>query len=362
MTEAATVRRDRVRLAGRDTDVVLGAGVLGGLFGEVRSRWPRAERVGLVIDRTVDALWPIEAPPGGPTALRVLAPAGEAAKRRTVLAELQDALLDLRRDEPVIVVGGGAVLDAAGFAAATVRRGLPWVAVPTTVVGMADAAVGGKVAVNHPRGKNLLGTFHPPALVLADVAFLDTLDDRDRVAGLAEVYKAGRVGDPDLVARLRRGVPGDAAAYAEVLARAVAVKARLVEADERDHGARRALNLGHTLGHALERLVSNERLRHGEAVAIGMAYAARLALARDRVGAAWVARQDEDLARLGLPTAPPGGLDAADVLEAMEVDKKRRPGARHVLVLPRAAGGVDVVEDVVEVELVAAWKALLAVA
>ena len=239
----------------------------------------------------------------------------------------------------------------AGFAAATVRRGLPWIALPTTVVGMADASVGGKVAVNHPRGKNLLGTFHPPVLVLADVDTLATLPDRDRTAGLAEMYKVARIGDGDLLDLLRRGAPCDAQAWCDALARAVRVKARIVEEDERDHGRRRALNYGHTVGHALERLLGPEAVRHGEAVAMGMGPAARIARGRGLVDAAFPADQARDLERLGLPADVPAGIDREALLAIMGLDKKRRPGETHTFALPADEVGVHVAEDVSESEI-----------
>lgn len=350
--------RERVALPGRETDIRIGEDLRATLWAEATARFPRARRFGLVGDARVLALWPPPTPPAGLDVVTLEAPAGEAAKRREVLAALQDGLLDLTRDDGVVALGGGAVLDVAGFAAATVRRGLPWMAVPTTVVAMADASVGGKVAINHPRGKNLLGTFHPPALVLADVAYLGTLDARDVSSGLAELYKVARIGDAELLRELRRGAPASPEAWARVLARSVAVKARIVERDERDRGPRRLLNYGHTLGHALEGVLGGEVIRHGEAVAVGMAAAARLARGRGRVDDAWVAAQDGDLARLGLAIARPEGVAPGALLAALGVDKKRRPGSRHVFVLPDAARGLEVVEDVEEAEIRAAWDAL----
>jgi len=289
----------------------------------------------------------------------VVVPAGELAKTRAVHARLEDEVLarGLTRDDVVVALGGGAVLDATGYAAATVRRGLPWVAVPTSVVGIVDACVGGKTAIDHPRGKNLLGAFHPPALVLADVRTLATLPRRDFVAGLAEVWKAGVVGDPALLETLRAGVPPTPSALVDVFARAVRVKIALVEEDERDVGVRRGLNYGHTIGHALETALGPEAMRHGEGVAIGMGVAAELAARRGLVPPAFVARQDVDLAALGLPTRVPGSADGARVRDLVRADKKRRAGATHTMVLPRAGGGVVVVEDVVEAELEAALDA-----
>lgn len=353
MTE---VRRESVRLPGRATDVEIGPGVRHRLRAALAERFPTAFRIGLVIDRRVARLWPPQSFAPGPDVILLHAPPGEAAKTRRVLARMQDRLLPLRREEPVVAVGGGALLDAAGFAAATVRRGLPWLAVPTTVVGMADASVGGKVAINHPKGKNLLGTFHPPGLVLADVDYLTTLDPRDLTAGLAEIYKAARVADPDLLERLRRGPPDGPEAWTDALARSVTVKARIVEADERDHGVRRSLNFGHTVGHALERLLGNEAMRHGEAVAIGMGVAARIARARGLMDGRACERLAEDLARLGLPTTLGVGLDEEGLVEALHLDKKRRPGATHTFALPREGGGMEIVDDVREPEIRSALR------
>jgi 3-dehydroquinate synthase len=334
----------------------VGEGARASLAETVRRACPRALRATIVVDATVAALWP---PRGLETGLatRVLrVPAGEASKTRRVLARLQDRLIEGTRDEPVVAVGGGAVLDAAGFAAATARRGLPWIALPTTVVAMADAALGGKVAVNHPRGKNLLGTFHPPRAVLADTAFLATLPDRERAAGLAEVYKAARVGDPALLETLRRGPPEGAGEWAAAIHAAAAVKARLVEADERDAGPRRALNYGHTVGHALETVCGAAAMLHGEAVAIGMAVAGAIARARGVWTTEDEERQCRDLEGMGLPTRLPEGATPDAILGLLALDKKRRPGAHHTFVLPRRVG-VVIVEDVTTAEIVAALAA-----
>ena len=346
---------DKVRLGDFSTEIHMGPGCRGWLPHRLCALWPSAERYGLVVDAGVEAVWPEGGVPRPPRKAVpdpiVVIPAGEAAKSRRVLEDLQDRLLDLRRHEPVVVVGGGAALDVGGFAAATVRRGLPWIAVPTSVVGMADAAVGGKVAVNHPRGKNLLGAFHPPTLVFADVEYLTTLPERERVAGLAEAYKAGRVGDTSLVTLLRKGPPGDEATWTEAIRKAVAVKARIVERDFRDNGIRRELNYGHTVGHALETILGNDAMRHGEAVAIGMGVAARIASARKMCGPAFVTRQESDLKRLGLPVAVPAGVSRDRVLEVLGMDKKREPGAAHTFVLPIGASGVRIFDDVTDEEI-----------
>jgi 3-dehydroquinate synthetase len=360
MTASAGEVRLTIDLDEGPTEVVVGAGCLARLSALAAERLPRARRFHHVWDTHVAAIagsgrWEVAfVPPKGSTSL---VPTGEAAKERSVHLRLEDDLLDagLTRDDAVIAVGGGAALDVAGFAAATVRRGIPWIAVPTSVVAQADAAVGGKTGVNHARGKNLVGTFHPPALVVADARTLPTLQGRDRVAGMAEIWKAGVVGDAALVeAVASSGLPSSEAEWVDRVARALAVKARLVERDLRDRGPRRALNYGHTVGHALEALGGFRSLRHGEAIAIGMGVAAEVARRRGRLDAGFVERQDAVLGRLGLPTRVPEGTLARRVLEAMRADKKRRPGDRHTMVLPRRPGEVEVVEDVTDEEVSAA--------
>lgn len=358
MSAAAPLREECVRLARRGTRVRLGPGARRLLREAVEALAPGAQRVGWLVDEAVARLWERAAglePPAGLEVLRMALPAGEACKEREVLAAAQDLLLGLRRDEPVVVVGGGAALDLGGFAAATAHRGHPWIALPTTVLAMADASVGGKVAINHARGKNLLGTFHPPGEVLADLDLLGTLPAREAAAGWAEVRKAGFVGDRALLDLLAQGVPPGLEAQAHALHRALAVKARLVEQDERDHGPRRALNYGHTIGHALER--SGLGLLHGEAVALGMVAALALSESRGLLAAGVRAREVAALARLGLPTALASPVEAGAVLARAGADKKRR-GARHVFVLPVGTQGVHVVEDVTDEELAAALAAL----
>jgi 3-dehydroquinate synthase len=278
-------------------------------------------------------------------------PAGEEAKRLEVVAGLYERLaaVPTRRADPVVAVGGGATTDVAGFAAATWLRGVPLVNVPTTVLGMVDAAVGGKTGVDLPAGKNLVGAFHQPAAVVADLDTLAGLPAAEVRSGLAEVAKAGLAGDPALAEALRRSagpaVAADPDALAPLVEGAVRVKAAVVAADEREDAAdgqvgRLILNYGHTLGHALERLAGYRGLRHGEAVALGMVFAARVAEAVGLARPGLAAGHVELLAALGLPV---GGarLDPDQVLAAMATDKKHRGGLR--LVLLRAPGQPEVV-------------------
>jgi 3-dehydroquinate synthetase len=262
-------------------------------------------------------------------------------------------------------VGGGATTDAAGFAAATWLRGVPLVNLPTTLLGMVDAAIGGKTGVDLPAGKNLVGAFHQPVAVVADLDALAGLPPVEVRSGLAEVAKAGLVGDPDLVAALAAAAgpaaAGDPDALAPLVEAAVRVKAAVVAADEREaaggHGpvSRAILNYGHTLGHALERLAGYQGLRHGEAVALGMVFAARVAEATG-LAAPGLARGHVELLRaLELPV---GGvrLDPEAVLAAMATDKKHHQGLR--LVLLREVGRPMVVPAPDRGVLVAAIRSL----
>jgi shikimate kinase/3-dehydroquinate synthase len=295
-------------------------------------------------------------------------PAGEAAKRLEVVAELYRRLaaVPTRRADPVLAVGGGATTDAAGFAAATWLRGVPLVNLPTTVLGMVDAAVGGKTGVDLPAGKNLVGAFHQPVAVVADLDTLAGLPAAEVRSGLAEVVKAALVGDPDLVeavaASAGPAAAGDPQALAPLVEAAVRVKAAVVGADEHEadvqgeaRASRLVLNYGHTLGHALERLAGYRGLRHGEAVALGMVFAARVAEAAGLAGPGLVAGHVELLRAVGLPV---GGvrLDPDRVLEAMTTDKKHRRGLR--LVLLRGIGRPVVVPAPERSLLVAAIRSL----
>jgi 3-dehydroquinate synthase len=264
------------------------------------------------------------------------APEGEEAKSLPTMTALlrQLATQEAHRDDVVVALGGGAVGDLAGFVAATYMRGVPFVQVPTTLTAQVDAAIGGKTAVNLPEGKNLVGAFHQPVAVIADVRTLATLSERDYRSGLAEVAKYGLTLDPELLDLLERdpaAVLGrDPGALEDVVARCVRAKAGVVVEDERDAGRRLVLNYGHTLGHALERLDAFAGRTHGEAIATGMVFAARLAEAEGLAEAGLAARHVRLLASLGLEAG--GALpDVEEILAAMKMDKKYRGGIRFVL-------------------------------
>ncbi len=258
-------------------------------------------------------------------------PAGEASKRPAVLEGLWEAFatLGLARDGAVVALGGGVVGDLAGFAAATWLRGVPWLAVPTTVLAQVDASVGGKTAVDLPAGKNLVGAFHQPAGVLADPDMLATLTARQRRNGLAEVVKTGFAVDASLwrwleprLGDLDRGEP---VALAGAVTRSVAAKARVVQADERELGRRTALNFGHTLGHAIEAVLGYERMLHGEALAVGMRAAAWLSVQVAGLAPESHVRLEAALDHLRLPVGMPP-LRTDRLLAAMGQDKKRAKG------------------------------------
>ena len=264
-------------------------------------------------------------------------PEGEEHKTRTEWARLTDTLLrlGLGRDGCVLALGGGVTGDLAGFVAATYMRGIPVVQLPTSLVAMVDSSVGGKTGVDVPSGKNLVGAFHPPRLVLADTDLTRTLPRAERSQGLVEAIKHGAIADPTYLTRIQELAPrlleGDDGPTAEVVTRSVEIKGRVVGRDEKEGGLRQVLNFGHTLGHALE-AASGYRLPHGSAVAVGMVLEARLGerLGITRTG---TARQLEAAVRaLEVPASPPSGLPLDQALDLLERDKKARKGeVRFVL-------------------------------
>jgi 3-dehydroquinate synthase len=245
----------------------------------------------------------------------------------------------LERNGTVVALGGGVVGDLAGFAAATYLRGVSWVTLPTSLLAMVDASLGGKTGADLPQGKNLIGAFHAPQLVLTDPGSLDSLPQEELSSGMAEVIKAGIIGDPILFEMCSQGWQAIESNWNEIIRRAMAVKIRVIEADPYEGGLRAVLNLGHTIGHAVE-LVSNYDLRHGEAVSIGMVAEAKLA---EEIGLAkqGLADQIADMcSHLGLPTEIPEELSRMGILEAMQVDKKRAAGVVRFS-LPKQVGDVQ---------------------
>jgi 3-dehydroquinate synthase len=333
----------RVALGARSYAIRLGEGTLAQAGAEIARR-TGARRAALV---TVPGVGRRYAAPvlrglraAGVRAQRIEVPDGDASKSLAQAARLYEAFLasGLERGSVVVALGGGMVGDLAGYAAATYLRGIAFVQVPTTLLAMVDASIGGKVGVNLPQGKNLVGAFHQPALVWIDVATLRSLPLRQRAAGFAEVVKAAALWDAAFFARLEREAEAllalDAARLLPVLARACAIKAEVVSRDERESGPRMLLNLGHTLGHAVETLAGYRRVLHGEAVAMGMAYAARRSEELGLAPSGSAARVEGLLARFGLPTQLPRHPRGA-YLAALRVDKKSRDDRIRYIVLRR---------------------------
>jgi shikimate kinase/3-dehydroquinate synthase len=284
-----------------------------------------------------------------PKALTI--PAGEAHKNLETISQLWHGFLDagLDRKSTVIALGGGVVGDMAGFAASTYMRGIAWVAVPTTLLSMVDASLGGKTGFDLPEGKNLIGSFHSPKLVLADPSLLLTLPERELISGMAEVVKHGIISDPELFELCSRGMDWVRANLEEIVKRAMAVKIKVIEEDPYEKGFRAALNLGHTIGHAVE-LVSKFELRHGEAIAIGMVVEAKYA---EQIGIAEKGLADKiskTMSALGLPIQIPEEMPRERIIAAMRVDKKKTAKAIR-FALPVKIGKVELV-DVSDLESV----------
>ena len=333
------MERVTVPVPGRSYDVLIGSDVIA-RAGELLPSGLGASQAFVISDRVVGDRWyPTLADALGARGLHcvpLIVPEGEDAKTLPVYETLvhQLATQEAHRDDLVVALGGGTTGDVAGFVAATYMRGVPFLQVPTTLTAQVDAAIGGKTAVNLREGKNLVGTFSQPVAVLCDVGVLDGLPEREYRSGLAEVAKYALTLDPELLGQLERD-PGrvlarSAEALEPLVLRCVAAKARIVAGDERDAGTRLILNYGHTLGHALERLEAFSGRSHGEAIAIGMVFSARLAEARGLCREGLAARTVRLLTSLGLETdgpLPP----VSDIVSAFRMDKKFAGGVRFVL-------------------------------
>jgi 3-dehydroquinate synthase len=333
------VERVTVAVPDRPYDVSIGDDLLS-RAGELVPDLPAAERAFVVADAAVAERYLAPLARGletrGLGVVHLGVPEGEEAKSLQVMTALhrQLATQEAHRDDPIVALGGGSVGDLAGFVAATYMRGVPFVQAPTTLTAQVDAAIGGKSGVNLPEGKNLVGAFHQPVAVLADVTTLATLAERDYRSGLAEIAKYALTLDLDLLEMLESDpsplLERDPPTLERVVARCVRAKAEVVALDERDTGRRLILNYGHTLGHALERLDAFAGRTHGEAISVGMLFAARLSEILGRAPTGLAARHARLLSSLGLgedgPLPP-----AEEVLGWMRLDKKYRGGVRFVL-------------------------------
>lgn len=281
-------------------------------------------------------------------------PAGEASKTLCHASQLWDVLVEMKADRNAVVValGGGVVGDLAGFVAATYARGIPFVQVPTSLLAMVDASVGGKVAVDHPYAKNMIGCFHQPTAVFCDLEFLNSLSLREYRCGLAEVVKHGVILDAELFGFIEGNLDAIRARQPDVVrhlvVRSCQIKGHVVENDERETtGLRAMLNYGHTFAHAFETATGYGRILHGEAVAMGMVCASRLAERLGRIDAELTERQIAVLEQLGLPVTLPDDLDRSQLIEIMRRDKKARAGLLR-FILPSALGRVELVDEVNE--------------
>jgi 3-dehydroquinate synthase len=351
-----------VALGDRAYDIVIGRGVLASLGARVAALRPGV-RTAIVTDRTVAKHWlePAErslAEAGVPTS-RVVVEEGEGSKTYAGLEKVSEALIaaKIERNDLVIALGGGVVGDLAGFAAAILRRGVDFVQVPTSLLAQVDSSVGGKTGINSPQGKNLLGAFHQPVLVVADTAVLDTLPPRQFRAGYAEVAKYGVLGDAAFFGWLEANhadIFKGGAARDHAIATSCRAKAAIVARDERETGERALLNLGHTFGHALEAATGfSDRLFHGEGVSVGMVLAAELSAELGMIAASDATRLSRHLAEVGLPThlqdiagfAQEGLADADALMALMAQDKKVKRG-RLTFILLEALGRAVIAPDV----------------
>jgi 3-dehydroquinate synthase len=351
-----------VALGERAYDIVIGRGVLASLGARIAALRPGV-RAAIVTDRTVAKHWlePAErslAEAGIPTS-RVIVDEGEVSKTYAGLEKVSEALIAARieRNDLVIALGGGVVGDLAGFAAAILRRGVDFVQVPTSLLAQVDSSVGGKTGINSPQGKNLLGAFHQPVLVIADTSVLDTLSPRQFRAGYAEVAKYGVLGDEAFFTWLETNyadIFSGGAAREHAIATSCRAKAAIVSRDERENGERALLNLGHTFGHALEAATGfSDRLFHGEGVSVGMVLAAEFSARLGMISEADAARVERHLASVGLPTHlqdiagfAQEGLGDADALMALMAQDKKVKRGRLTFILLQAIGRAVVANDV----------------
>ncbi len=347
-----------VALAGRAYDIVIGRGLLADLGRRVAALRPGA-RVAIVTDETVArhhlATAEVSLNDAGITTSRILVAAGEGSKSYPIFERVCEELIAARieRNDLIVALGGGVIGDLAGFAASAVRRGLDFVQVPTTLLAQVDSSVGGKTGINSRHGKNLIGAFHQPILVVADTALLDTLPTRIMRAGYAEVAKYGLIGDADFFAWLEsnwRDVFAGGPAREHAIAVSCRMKAQVVARDERETGDRALLNLGHTFGHALEAAAGfSDRLYHGEAVSVGMVLAFAFSARRGLCSQADADRVVRHLAAVGLPTRIAdiqGEKPSVDLLlDLIAQDKKVRRG-RLTFILARGIGRSFIAPDI----------------
>jgi 3-dehydroquinate synthase len=344
----------RVELGDNSYPLVVGTGLLNSV-GELLIPHIKSNKVLIVSDAYVKTRYmPIvlkSLKNAGLDVRTIEVPVGEESKSLVQFSRIQDSLVEhqLDRGSMLIALGGGVIGDLAGFAAAVYMRGIPYVQIPTTLQAQVDASVGGKTAINHPKGKNLIGAFHQPKLVVIDVDTLKTLPQRDIRAGLIEVIKMGVIRDEPLFERVEENLEAllnlDDTTLIEIISQACVNKAEIVAKDEKESGLRMVLNYGHTFGHALEAMTHYNRYRHGEAVSIGMHCAAQLATNLRMFSETDFQRQRALLKRAKLPITFPTDLTPEALCDAMYLDKKTL-GGKLRLILPTRIGEVVIHDDV----------------
>ncbi len=359
MNEAENESILRVKLGERSYDILVGEGLLvraGRLMKPVLAQ----SRVIIVTDDNVAPLY-LSALCGaldgeGINHSEIILPAGEQTKDFAHFRELTEGLLGAKaeRDTTLVALGGGVIGDITGFAAAVTLRGLPFIQIPTTLLAQVDSSVGGKTGVDYPGGKNIIGAFHQPRLVLADISTLLTLSAREFRCGIAEVIKYGIISSAPLFNYLEKSVSKITARKKDALTKIVTdscrIKAGIVAKDERESGVRAVLNMGHTFGHAIETALGFRKLKHGEAVAIGLVMASRLSYSLGLLKAEAVNRVSRLVAEFGLPTSPPRSLDPEDIIKGMLHDKKRVSGKHRFIVFDRI-GRASIRSDITKNEI-----------
>lgn len=339
--------------------VVIGDGALAALAGEMAAAKLGARRILVSSQRVWDFHGPLFKKLGADRT-PILVEDGERYKNLNTVARILDALVKAQADRTtvLIAIGGGVIGDMVGFSAATYLRGIPIVHVPTTLLAQVDSAIGGKTGVNHPLGKNLIGAFYAPSLVVADPIVLETLPRREFRAGLYEVIKYGVISDPTLLDRMRDSITAifnrDGAAIAPLVSASCRIKAAVVSADERESGLRRILNFGHTIGHALESVTKYKQFRHGEAIGYGMLAALSIGVERGLTPASLYEEVESLITQLG-PLPSVAGISAKEVYAAIGRDKKVLAGTLHFIAATDRGRTVELT-DVTEKEIRGAAK------
>lgn len=353
------MQRLNINLGKRSYDILLGSGLLGKL-GERLSQIVEPSRIVLITHPSLFKIYGDKVLSGfkdqGWTADLIEVEEGETSKTLGQAEKIFDRLLDLKCDRKsvLIALGGGVIGDLVGFVAATFQRGVPFVQVPTTLLSQVDSSVGGKTAVNHPKGKNMIGAFYQPCLVLADLDTLQTLPQKEFRAGLAEIIKYGVISDSSLFEYLEKNVEKilqlDKKCLEYIIKTSCSIKAEVVEKDELENHYRMILNFGHTLGHAIEALTHYSKFIHGEAVAIGMVYAAKLSQKLGKCQEGIPRRLDRLVRKFGLPADLPD-LHSKAIIESLYHDKKTM-NHKIKFILVKEIGIVEIVDDIPEEKII----------